>query len=277
VKDFLHGAASKGGNRPDVSRARVSRETQGRPDAGLPSAANLETIARDSCDRVARWLVETTLSPRDGFSGRIQKMAATLGLWGAHTNLTADAADPAEIAFHVIDSLAPIAFATGDNRHALEDALAEGATALDLGSGAGFPGLVLAAAFEARFTLSEARRKRASYLQVAAHQMELRNVGVEPRRSTARTVVQGLYDLVTARAFGTSPELYEIAGAALRPGGIFLLYATGDQSAGQADDSYAHATHFAPPASWTYEVPHGDRIATRMAVLWRKPPVSNDA
>ena len=120
------------------------------------------------------------LQPREGFLERIEKMAATLALWGAHTNLTAEASEPAEIAFHVIDSLAPIAFASGADREALEAALAEGASALDLGSGAGFPGLVLAAAFEARFTLGESRRKRASYLQVAAHEMDL-----EERRNRA--------------------------------------------------------------------------------------------
>ena len=159
-------------------------------------------------------------------------MAATLALWGAHTNLTAEASEPAEIAFHVIDSLAPIAFASSADREALEAALADGASALDLGSGAGFPGLVLAAAFEARFTLAESRRKRASYLQVAAHEMDLENVAIEQRRASAESVASGLYHLVTARAFGTSAELYEIAAAALSPGGLLLLYASADQMLG---------------------------------------------
>src|SRR5216683_567840 len=171
-------------------------------------------------------------------------MASTLALWGARTNLTAEASDPAEIAFHIIDSLAPIAFAEGADRETLEAALAEGASALDLGSGAGFPGLVLAAAFEARFTLAEARRKRASYLQVGAHEMGLENAAIEQRR----------------------------AAAALRPGGILLLYASADQmlDTESLDDSRAHAMRFAEPAAWTYRLPHGKRIVTRTAVLWRK-------
>jgi 16S rRNA (guanine527-N7)-methyltransferase len=221
-------------------------------------------------ERVARWLRETTLKPRDGvhFLERIEKMAATLALWGAHTNLTADASDPAEIAFHIIDSLAPIAFASGADRDALEAALAESATALDLGSGAGFPGLVLAAAFEAQFTLVEARRKRASYLQVAAHEMDLDNVAIEQRRAHARTIASGVYHLVTARAFGTSIGLYEIAAAALRPGGVLLLYASADQA--PLDESQAHA-RFAERSSWTYRLLHGERVVSRTAVLWRKP------
>lgn len=224
-------------------------------------------MAGDARERVARWLRETRLRPRVGFLERIEKMASTLVLWGAHTNLTADASDPAEIAFHTIDSLAPMAFASGADREALEAALGESATALDLGSGAGFPGLVLAAAFEARFTLAEARRKRASYLQVAAHEIDLENVAIEQRRANARTIASGTYHLVTARAFGTSNELYEIAAAALRPGGILLLYVSANEV--PLDDFQAHA-RFAERSTWTYRLPHGERVVNRTAVLWRK-------
>ena len=86
---------------------------------------------------------------------------------------------------------------------------------------------------------------------------------------------------MTARAFGTSIELYEIAAAALRPGGIILLYASADQvldtPTGQApsepfDNSSAHATGFAERTAWTYRLPHGERVITRTALLWRKFP-----
>jgi len=247
--------------------SNVSRET----DVGK--------IASEARERVAGWLSDTTLSPRAGFLERIEKMAATLALWGARTNLTAEASDPAEIAFHIIDSLAPIAFAEGANRETLEADLAEGASVLDLGSGAGFPGLVLAAAFEARFMLAEARRKRASYLQVAAHEIQLENVTIERRCASAGAgnIAAGLYHLVTARAFGTSTELYEIAAAALRPGGILLLYASADQmldvrTGEPLDDSRAPALRFDERASWTYRLPHGERVVTRTAVLWHKSP-----
>ena len=48
-----------------------------------------------------------------------------------------------------------------------------------------------------------------------------------------------------------------------------------DASAGQVlaeslDDSRAQAMRFAERAAWTYRVPHGERVATRTAVLWRK-------
>ncbi len=266
--------------RPAPTGAEVSRETRKRSGAPSASPANLENIAEsvaiDARERVAIWLSETTLRPRGRFLERIDKLAATLALWGAHTNLTANPNDPVEIAFHIIDSLAPFAFASGANRDALEAALAEDGAALDIGSGAGFPGLVLAAAYQAGFTLVESRRKRASFLQVAAHEMDLANVVIEQRRLNARTVIGG-FDLVTARAFGISAELYEIAVAALRPGAMLLLYASSRQNSAEGefgppiDDSQARAAQLTAPAAWTYRLPHGDRVATRTATLWRKP------
>ena len=260
---------------PTPRGLEVSRETrkQGGPLSASP--ANVESIAKsvgqsigiDARERVARWLGETRLRPREGFLERIEKFAATLALWGAHTNLTADAGDPAEIAFHIIDSLAPFAFASDANHDALEAALAEGGTTLDLGSGAGFPGIVLAAAFAGRFTLVESRRKRASFLQVAAHQMALDNVAIEQRRASTRSVACG-FDLVTARAFGVSVELYEIAAAALRPGGMLLLYASSGQEPFGAPQ--ARTEHFTEPETWTYRLPHREGIAARTAALWRK-------
>jgi 16S rRNA (guanine527-N7)-methyltransferase len=247
--------------------SRVSRETKKRRAPSALSQATRDGIAIGVRDRVARWLLETTLEPREGFLERIEKMAATLALWGAHTNLTADASDPAEIVFHVIDSVAPMAFASGVNREALEAVLAQGASALDLGSGAGFPGLVLAAAFKARFTLSETRRKRASYLQVAAHEMDLENIVVEQRRMSAGSIARS-FDLVTARAFGTSAELYEIASAALRPDGILLLYASADQVLDASSGQFL--AEGADGATWTYQLQHGGRVVGRTAVLHRK-------
>lgn len=225
-----------------------------------------EKIAGKTRELVSRWLHETTLRPRAGFLDRIQAMAAALALWGAHTNLTADASDPAEIAFHIVDSLAPIAFAAGAGGESLDSALGADGNVLDLGSGGGFPGLVLAAAFEARFRLTEARRKRASYLQVAAQEMELSNVIVERRRASPRTIAGG-FDLVTARAFGASAELFEIAAAALAPGGLLLLYASADQV---GDSPTAANRFFDERITWTYLLPHGERIAKRSAVLRRR-------
>jgi 16S rRNA G527 N7-methylase RsmG len=129
---------------------------------------------------------------------------------------------------------------------------------------------VLAAAFDAHFTLVESRRKRASYLEVVSHEMNLHNVTVEQRR-IGPTVIQAGFNLVTGRAFGPLSDFYRIAAAALRPSGMVLVYASAGQNL--AEDAARGAGLFGP-AAWEYRVPHGGRDAARIAALWRATPAA---
>lgn len=155
------------------------------------------------------------------FLGRIEPFANALHLWGARTNLTAHPGDPVEIAFHIVDSLAPLTL------NLCPTSLRERARVLDLGSGAGFPGLVLAAAFAGDFTLAEARRKRATFLSMAAAAMGLTNVKVRGGRLSAETVDSG-FDVVTARAFGEAG--LEIIARALGVQGHAILWLGPEQT-----------------------------------------------
>ncbi len=79
---------------------------------------------------------------------------------------------------------------------------------VDVGSGSGLPGLVLAAAFPTRAVhLVEARRKRAAFLREAARAMELPEVVVHHGRSE---VVRGTLSLeapvFVSRAFAAPPD-----------------------------------------------------------------------
>ena len=184
----------------------------------------------------------------------MQTLAELLALWGARTNLTASPSDPAETSFHILDSLTPVLIAARPDRTAipemLGEKLAKGRRVLDLGSGAGFPGLVLAAASDARFTLSESRRKRASFLAAAVAEMGLDNAVVE----SARAEVEGIardYDAMTARAIGNWASLWRIAAASIRPGGIVILYLARDQP---LDIDLARASGFASCRRVQYEV-----------------------
>jgi 16S rRNA (guanine527-N7)-methyltransferase len=97
---------------------------------------------------------------------------------------------------------------------------------LDLGSGAGFPGLILAAAIDGDFTLAEARRKRATFLSTAAAAMSLTNVKVKARRLSVETVDPD-FDVVTARAVGDAG--LEIIARALCPQGYAILWVSPEQ------------------------------------------------
>jgi 16S rRNA (guanine527-N7)-methyltransferase len=169
--------------------------------------------------------VPDALSPE--FPERIEKLAQNVALWGSKMNLTAHPEDPEEIAFHVIDSVMPVVLAMEESSM-LRGEFAHGRRILDLGSGAGFPGLVLAAVSSADFTLVESRRKRASFLQVAVAEMSLKNVTIEGRRAEDIGFA-GQYHLVTARAFGDAADFFALAARALKPGGLAILYANPSQ------------------------------------------------
>lgn len=92
---------------------------------------------------------------------------------------------------------------------------------IDIGSGAGFPGLVLAVATGWETHLVEADKRKAAFLNQAAAQLGLPNVRVHPRRvETAPLPKAGL---LTARALAPLPVLLRHAHALLAPGGTALF------------------------------------------------------
>lgn len=95
----------------------------------------------------------------------------------------------------------------------------------DLGSGAGFPGLVLAAALpEARVALVESSTRKCAFLGRAAEAMGLTNVEVVPSRAESwRSGIQRC-DLVTARAVAPLPVLVEYAAPLLVAGGALVAW-----------------------------------------------------
>ncbi len=98
-------------------------------------------------------------------------------------------------------------------RHFLDSAqliplLPEGVkTIVDLGSGAGFPGLVLAAMLpDAKVTLIESTGKKAAFLNAAGEAMNLQNLKVIPARIES-VKLQRSPDIITARALARLDKL----------------------------------------------------------------------
>lgn len=117
-----------------------------------------------------------------------------LGKWNRRVNLIARDTSPAQVVeLHFLDSLTllPLLAGHGSPVHLL-----------DVGTGAGFPGLVLAAALPgARFTLVEPRRKRISFLGHVIRTLELANVElVADRLETHAGSWKGRFSHVTGRA-----------------------------------------------------------------------------
>jgi 16S rRNA (guanine527-N7)-methyltransferase len=199
------------------------------------------------------------------FLNRIERMAATLALWGPKINLTAHPRDPDEIVFHVFDSIIPISIAASSKILRLDRAH----RFLDIGSGAGFPGLVIAAAINAHVTLVEARRKRATYLSEAAIEMGLQNVRIECARAESLDLGDG-FDVVTSRAVGNVPAIFKIAGRRLRPEGVLMLYLSADQKLDTAADAEAAAVGLVDGSVAGYDLRHGRQVMRRAVATWTR-------
>jgi len=129
--------------------------------------------------------------------------------WNARINLIADS-DPATIERrHIEDSLQllPLVPACGPLG--------------DLGSGAGFPGLVLAIASARETHLIESDRRKAAFLLEAARTLSLPHVHVHPARIEA--VALPPLAAVTARALAPLGGLLVHAARLLAPGGVAIF------------------------------------------------------
>lgn len=100
------------------------------------------------------------------------------------------------------------------------------ASFVDLGSGGGIPGLVLAVALpDARCMLVEAQQRRAAFLRSALERLESSAVVVEARAEVVGRDpdVRGTVDAVVARSFGTPAVTAECAAPLLRLGGVLVV------------------------------------------------------
>ena len=136
--------------------------------------------------------------------------------WNTRMNLTALTA-PADVAVkHIIDSLT-----------AYDAALFDGAaTLIDVGTGAGLPGIPLAVyAPHIRVTLMDALQKRVRFLMEVTAAMELTNtrcIHARAEEAARQTEHRERYDIAVSRAVARMPVLLEYALPFVRVGGTFL-------------------------------------------------------
>ncbi len=133
--------------------------------------------------------------------------AALITKWNRVHNLTAVHGTDAIVTTHLLDSLA------------VAPHLASGST-LDVGSGAGLPGIPLALVWpHERVTLLDSNRKKTAFLRQAVIELALSNVDVVSERIEKWETAQR-YALVIARAFSDLAQFVKTAGRYCTPGGI---------------------------------------------------------
>ncbi len=176
----------------------------------MPLEAPIEALrpALDSALRVLDLASEISLQDR------LLGYLALLQRWNATYNLTA-VRDPAEmLTQHLADCLAVVGplrakLGAGTNRRLL-----------DVGSGGGLPGVVLAC-LESDWSVTcvDAVGKKAAFVRQVAVELGLRNLVAEHAR--VESLKGGGFDLVTSRAFASLPDFVRLTDAALRPFGIW--------------------------------------------------------
>ncbi|HTK06732.1 MAG TPA: 16S rRNA (guanine(527)-N(7))-methyltransferase RsmG [Ktedonobacteraceae bacterium] len=141
--------------------------------------------------------------------------------WNTRMNLTA-ITDPEEVLIkHFLDSLSLLVAYSH-----------EGAHVIDIGTGAGFPGLPLKIAHpDWQVTLLEATGKRVTFVRHVIEQLGLEHVEVVQGRAedlAHKPEYRGRYDLVTARAVAAFSTLLEYCAPYCQVGGSIILPKKGD-------------------------------------------------
>lgn len=160
-----------------------------------------------------RGLAALSLELEDGQVLQLLDYLALLDRWNQVYNLTA-VRDPGQmLTQHLLDCLAvvgPLRRRTGG----------QAAAVLDIGSGGGLPGAVLALCCpELRVTCLDAVAKKSAFLTQVAASLALPNLAA--RHGRVESVTER-HDVLCCRAFSSLPDLVALSSQALAPGGSWL-------------------------------------------------------
>lgn len=184
----------------------------------------------------------------------LQRWAPVFNLVGQHDTTTV-------IQRHILDSLA------------ISHLLPPEGSFVDLGSGAGFPGFILAAAEPSReYVLVEARRKRANFLKQVSRSTGIKNLKVHEGRVGGLSKLNGMvseFHVVTTRATWSTPQFLAFSAPFLRKGGIALsMQGPLKRGTGWRTNTHFEALGFDQVIAHNYSLPFGE--GDRRAVLFRK-------
>lgn len=126
--------------------------------------------------------------------------------------------------------------AIGDLREPHGDAGGRHISILDIGSGAGIPGIPIKIAQpDASIVLAESRRKRASFLSAVIRVLELVDTTVFHGRVEALASSGTRFDAVVARCVGQPSRVLALAGSLVTRGGLVIVSAQPDQTVSQGE------------------------------------------
>jgi len=160
-------------------------------------------------DRIRQGAVQLGFQLDSTQLGRLLDFILEMERWGKAYNLTA-IRDPRQmVPYHLLDSLAVAAHVSGER-------------VLDLGTGAGLPGVPLAIVSPAcRVSLLDSSAKKCRFLRHVVARLGLENVEVVQSRAEHYRPDQA-FDTVVCRAVASLGRLLELSAQLCRPGGRLL-------------------------------------------------------
>ena len=160
-------------------------------------------------EQLQRGLAGLSLTLSETQQDKLLHYLALLVKWNRAYNLTA-IRDPREmIGKHLLDSLSVVPFISGERL-------------LDVGTGAGLPGIPLAIVYpEKRFELLDSNSKKTRFLTQVSGELGLANVQVHHRRIEAGEL-EPVYDGILSRAFASLADMTRDCGPLLAGGGELL-------------------------------------------------------
>lgn len=180
--------------------------------------------------------IDLDLELNDHQAGRLVALAGLLARWGDRINLSGHRGE-----FEILERLIVDALALGSAIRQLMGRWPD--RIVDLGSGAGIPGLPLAITHpETTIELVEARERRHHFQRAACRELEIRNA--VPRLGRIETLEPSLVPLVVAQAVGPIEGVALLAERWLLGGGWLVV------------PSGATPPNFEPGSGW---IQHGTR------------------
>ncbi len=134
----------------------------------------------------------------------------------------------------------------------------------DLGSGAGFPGLVLGICFPStKLTLIESNGKKCNFLNIVKEKLNLNNVTIiNTRIEEYAKENRELYDIVTARAVAPLKHLLEYGIPLVKINGIFIAMKANVENEEKNIDNYYNKLNIKEEQRIVFNLPHENSIRT---------------